>query len=149
VAHQFPEITTYGAAFRFALEAEQACADLGAAAGVLAPDQVWRDKLEEIVCTHDDRVEKLMEKMQDAGATALESAVALDGAGYMGTLDVEPETSWPAAVEQLIRAESDAARYHDDFAAQCGDELASRAALFAKSAVQDRAAAAELKAMLA
>jgi len=60
VAHHFPEIVAYGSAFRFALEAEQACVHFAAAAVVLAPDQAWRDKLEEVVRTHDDRVQKPM-----------------------------------------------------------------------------------------
>ena len=47
MAHGFPDISGYGSALRFALGAEQACADLAAAAGVLAPDQAWRDKLDE------------------------------------------------------------------------------------------------------
>ena len=42
MAHEFPDITAYGSALRFALEAEQACADFAAAAGVVAPDQAWR-----------------------------------------------------------------------------------------------------------
>lgn len=59
MVHRFSEIVAYGTAFRFALEAEQARADFAAAAGVPAPDKVWRDRLEEVVCTHDDRVQKL------------------------------------------------------------------------------------------
>ncbi len=67
MAHDFPEITGYGAALRFALQAEQACADFAAAAGVLAPTQEWQDKLEEISCTHDDRVQKLMSRQGALG----------------------------------------------------------------------------------
>jgi hypothetical protein len=148
VAHQFPDITTYGAALRFALEAEQACADLAAAAGVLAPDQAWRDKLEEIVCTHDDRVAKLTATRQETEASA-GAPVVLDAGAYLGTLDAEPEVHWPGAVEQLARAEEDAGRFHDAFAAQCGDMLGRRATAFEKSAAQDRAAAAKLRGMLA
>jgi hypothetical protein len=148
VAHQFPEITAYGAALRFALEAEQACADFAAAAGVLAPTQAWQDKLEEIVCTHDDRVQKLMAQQQGAGDLATTPAGSLQGASYLGTLDAEPATSWPEAVEQLIVAEEDAARYHEEFAMQCADVLELKARLFGKSAQQDRAAAAELREML-
>ncbi len=109
MAHQFPDITTYGAALRFALEAEQACADLAAAAGVLAPDQAWRDKLEEIVCTHDDRVAKLTATRQETEASA-GAPVSIDAGAYLGTLDAEPEIHWPGAVEQLARAEEDAGR---------------------------------------
>jgi hypothetical protein len=148
VAHQFPEIAAYGAALRFALEAEQACADFAAAAGVLAPDQVWQDKLEEIVCTHDDRVQKLMATQGQLGDAASAPAGTLDGSTYLGTLDAEPATSWPAVVEQLIQAEQDAARYHEEFAMQCADTLELRARSFGKSAQQDRAAAAQLKELL-
>ena len=148
MAHEFPEITAYGAALRFALEAEQACADFAAAAGVVAPSQEWQDKLEEIVCTHDDRVQKLMAQQQGAGDLATRPAGSLKGSPYLGTLDAEPETSWPAAVEQLIQAEEDAARYHDAFAAQCADTLELRARLFGKSAEQDRAYATELRELL-
>ena len=148
MAHEFPEITAYGSALRFALEAEQACADFAAAAGVVAPDQEWQDKLEEVVCTHDDRVQKLMAQQGHLGARASASAGSLNGAPYLGVLDAEPETSWPATVEQLIQAEEDAARYHEEFAMQCADTLELQARLFGKSAQQDRAYAAELKALL-
>jgi len=148
VAHEFPEITAYGSALRFALEAEQACADFAAAAGVVAPDQEWQDKLEEIVCTHDDRVQKLMAQQGQLGERASANAGSLKGGPFLGVLDAEPETSWPAAVEQLIQAEEDAARYHEEFAMQCADTLELQARLFGKSAQQDRAAAAELRELL-
>ncbi len=148
MAHQFPDITTYGAALRFALEAEQACADLAAAAGVIAPDQVWRDKLEEIVCTHDDRVAKLTATRQETEASA-GVAVVLDAGAYLGTLDAEPEVHWPGAVEQLARAEEDAAGFHEAFVASCGELLGARKKAFEKSATQDRAAAAQLRDRLA
>jgi len=148
VAHQFPETAAYGPALRFALEAEQACADFAAAAGVLAPTLEWQDKLEEIVCTHDDRVQKLMITQQEAAERLAAPVGSLDGADYLGTLDAEPLTTWPGAVEQLIQAEEDAARYHEEFAAKCAGLLQLRARAFDKSAQQDRAAAAELKEML-
>jgi len=148
MAHQFCEIVAYGSAFRFALEAEQACADFAAAAGVLAPDQAWRDKLEEVVCTHDDRVEKLTRLRQQVNEMILEPIHSLDINAYLGTLEAEPATSWPAAVEQLIQAEEDTAHYHDDFVAQCEQILAASAHVFKKSAKQDRATAEELKRLL-
>jgi hypothetical protein len=148
MAHGFPKITSYGDALRFALIAEQACADFAAAAGVLAPTQEWQDKLEEIQCTHDDRVQKLMAKQSDLGARTTETAGRLEEARYMGTLDTEPETSWPEAIEQLAQAEEDAARYHEEFSVQCADVLERNARLFEKTAQQDRAAAAELRKLL-
>ncbi len=148
MAHDFPEITGFGAALRFALEAEQACADFAAAAGVLAPTQEWQDKLEEISCTHDDRVQKLLARQGVPGDKATAPAGKLEGAPYLGTLDAEPATSWPAAVEQLALAEEDAARYHEEFALQCADALELDARLFGKTAQQDRAVAAELRELL-
>jgi hypothetical protein len=148
VAHRFPEIVAFGSAFRFALEAEQACADFAAAAGVLAPDQVWRDRLEEIVCTHDDRVQKLTVPKQGASEGTLEQIHLLDAKNYLGTLGAEPASSWPAAAEQLIQAEEDTARYHEDFLTQCERALGSKARAFEKSAQQDRAYAAQLRVML-
>ena len=148
MAHDFPEITEYGSALRFALEAEQACADFAAAAGVLAPTQEWQDKLEEIVCTHDDRVRKLMAQQGQLGGKAAAPAGTLKGAPYLGVLDAEPDTGWPGAAKQLIAAEEDAARYHEEFAMQCSDTLELQARLFGKTAQQDRAYAAELRALL-
>ena len=148
MAHDFPEITAYGSALRFALEAEQACADFAAAAGVLAPTQEWQDKLEEIVCTHDDRVQKLMVQQGQLGDKAVAAAGTLKGDLYLGVLDAEPDTSWPGAAEQLISAEEDAARYHEEFAMQCSDALELQARLFGKTAQQDRAYAAELRRLL-
>ena len=147
MAHDFPEITGYGAALRFALEAEQACADFAAAAGVLAPTQQWQDKLEEVVCTHDDRVQKLMAKQGALGDRAAAPA-GTSRDPYLGTLDAEPATGWPEVAEQLAQAEEDAARYHEEFAMQCADELELDARLFGKTAQQDRAAAAELRELL-
>jgi hypothetical protein len=148
VAHRFPDITTYGAALRFALEAEQACADLAAAAGVLAPDQAWRDRLEEIVCTHDDRVAKLTAARQETEASA-GAPVAIDAGSYLGTLDAEPDVHWPGAVGQLAHAEDDAGRFHEVFAERCAEMLGRRAKAFAKSATQDRAVAQQLRDLLA
>lgn len=149
MARDFPEIVAYGSAFRFALEAEQACADLAAAAQVLAPDEVWRDKLDEVVCTHDDRVAKLTAGQQEAtGTAAAEPPRLLDAAAYLGAMDADAATSWPAVVEQLILAEQDAARFHDDFVAQYEGALAARARAFRKTAEQDRAAADELRDLL-
>jgi hypothetical protein len=144
VARQFPQIASYAGAFRFALEAEQACADLAAAAEVLAPDADWQAKLEELVCTHDDRVEKLTGKRKGHD----EPVRSLDGRTYLGTLDGEPATSWPEVVRQLSKAEEDAARYHEDFAEQCASLLGDAARVFRKTAEQNRAAAAELRGML-
>jgi len=148
VARQFPEIVAYGSAFRFALEAEQACADLAAAADVLAPDDEWRAKLEEVVCTHDDRVQKLTVIRQEVNEMILEPIHTLDGGQYADELAVEPATTWPAVVEQLVAAEEATARFHEDFVAQCEDILAASARAFKKAAKQDRAAAGELKEML-
>jgi hypothetical protein len=148
MAHQFPEIVAYGSAFRFALEAEQACADFAAAADVLAPTQAWHDKLEETICTHDDRVAKLTVIRQEVNEMILEPIHSLDGATYLGTLDAEPATSWPAVALQLIQAEEDTAQYHEDFVMQCEQILANSARAFKKTAKQDRAAAEELKSML-
>jgi len=145
VARQFPEIVAYGSAFRFALEAEAACADLAAAAGVLAPDDAWRERLELLVCTHDDRVQKLTVIRQEVNEMILEPIHSLDGGLYLGTLDAEPATRWPEVVEQLIRAEEDTARYHEDFVATADDVLAASARAFKKAAKQDRQAAEELR----
>lgn len=147
MAHRFPEIVAYGSAFRFALEAEQACSDFAAAAGVLAPDQAWREKLEEVVRAHDDRVQKLTVIRQEVNEMILEPIYSLDVNAYLGTLDAEPATSWPAAVEQLIQAAEDTARYHEDFVTQCEEILAASTRAFKKSAKQDRAAAQELREM--
>jgi hypothetical protein len=144
VAHQFPQIVAYGSAFRFALEAEQACADLAAAADVLSPDDAWHARLEELVCGHDDRVQKLTLIRQEVNEMILEPIHSLDGSAYLGTLDAEPATRWPTVVEQLIKAEEDAARYHEDFVTQCEDVLAASARAFKKAAKQDRAAAEQL-----
>jgi len=144
----FPEIVAYGSAFRFALEAEQACADFAAAAGVLAPTDEWRDKLEEVVCTHDDRVQKLTIIRQEVNEMTLEPIHTLDGPSYLGTLDAEPAGAWPDVVIQLVQAEEDTARYHEDFVTEADDVLAASARAFKKAAKQNRAAATELKEML-
>ena len=148
MAHQFPDIASYASALRFALEAEQACADFAAAAGVLAPDQMWRDKLEEIVCTHDDRVQKLTSLREEMGTRATDPVGSLERGAYLGTLDAEPVSTWPAAAEQLAQAEEAAAKYHEAFVAQCDALPEAGARAFAKSAKQDRDAAQKLRDML-
>ena len=61
----------------------------------------------------------------------------------------DPATTWPAVVTQLIAAERDAARYHDDFVRRCEDVLAASSRAFTKAAGQDRTAADELSELLA
>jgi hypothetical protein len=82
------------------------------------------------------------------GDKAAAPAGSLKGRPYLGVLDAEPDASWPGAVEQLISAEEDAARYHEEFAMQCSDTLELQARLFGKTAQQDRAYAAELRKLL-
>ena len=149
MAHRFPQIVAYGSAFRFALEAEEACADLAAAAAALAPDAAWQAKLEEIVGAHQERIEKLTIIRQEVNEMILEPIHSLDGLAFLGTLDAEPAQSWPAVLEQLIEAECDTARYHEEFVATASDVLAASARAFKRAARQDRAAAEELREMLA
>jgi hypothetical protein len=149
VAHRFPQIVAYGSAFRFALEAEEACADFAAAADALAPEAAWHAKLEELTCAHRDRVEKLTLIRQEVNEMILEPIHALDGGAYLGTLDAEPAASWPAVLRQLIAAEEDTARYHEDFVQTAADVLAASSRAFTRAAKQDRQAAAELLGMLA
>ena len=149
MAHRFPEIVAYGSAFLFALEAEEACADIAAAAAVLAPDAAWHAKLEELVCAHRDRVQKLTVIRQEVNEMILEPIHSSDGSAYLGTLDQEEAGSWPVVVEQLIQAEEDTARYHEEFVATAEDVLAASARAFKKAAKQDRQAAEELRSMLA
>lgn len=144
MAREFPETLNFASAFGFALEVERACADMAAAAGVLAPDDAWQAKLEELVCGHDDRVEKLSNKR----FSGPEPAMQIDGRNYVSTLSAEPETAWPEAAEQLALAEEDAARYHEDFARVYGEALGDSAHLFRKAAQQARVAAEALREML-
>jgi hypothetical protein len=148
VTHGFPEIVAYGSAFRFALEAEQACADFAASAQALAPTTEWRARLADLVAAHDDRVAKLTVIRQEVNEMTLEPIHTLDGSQYLGTLDAKPATSWPAAAEQLIAAEEDTARYHEDFVAQCEEMLAASARAFKMSAKQAWAEAATLRELL-
>ncbi len=148
MARLFPEIVAYGSAFRFALEAEGACGDIAAAADAQAPDDAWRAKLEELTRGHRERVEKLRVIRQEVNEMILEPIHSLSGTDYLGALDSDPAPTWPAVVTQLIAAERDAARYHDDFVAQCEDVLAASSRAFKKAAKQDRAAADQLGEML-
>ncbi len=148
MAHRFPEINAYGSAFGFALEAEQACADLAAAAQVLAPTPEWHEKLDEVICTHDDRVQKLTTIRQEVNEMILEPIHTLDGTQYMGALDTDPATTWPEVVEQLIKALDDTARFHEDFVRECEQILAASVRAFKKAAKQDRERAEELRALL-
>jgi hypothetical protein len=149
VTPTFPEIVSYGSAFRFALSAEEACAEIAAAAAARAPDELWRAKLDELVGAHRDRVEKLTVVRQEVNEMILEPIHTLSGRDYLGALDRAPEEGWPALVEQLIEAEQDTARYHEDLVSQCEDVLAASARAFRKAAKQDRMGAAELREMLA
>jgi hypothetical protein len=144
VARQFPEITSYASAFSFALEAERACADIAAAADILAANETWREKFEEIVCAHDDRVEKLAAQRQAADVPVR----TLHAQEYLPALGGEPAQTWPAIAQQLIAAELAAARFEEEFARECAAILGSSVRLFAKSAEQARTCAEELQALL-
>jgi len=148
VARQFPSIVDFESAFRFALEAEQAGADFAAAAGVVAPDAAWQAKLEELLCGHDDRVQKLGGLRAKVRETAAASARGFDGSPYAAVLGGEPAVTWPAAGEQMAAVEDTIADYHEAFVAHSEAVLADQAELFRKSARQARDAAAQLRAIL-
>jgi hypothetical protein len=148
MAREFPEIVNFGTAFRFALEMEAACADLAAAGMVLVPSDEWHDRLEVLVCSHDDRVQKLTTIRQEVNEMILEPLQGLDGSRYTGAVSMEPATRWPEIVEQLAQAEDDTARFHEDFVAHADDVLAASSRAFKKAAKQDRQAAQELRAAL-
>lgn len=148
MARQFPTVKDAGSAFRFAVEAELAGADFAAAAEVIAPDERWREKLEELTCAHDDRLQKLRGREGSLGAAAGGDWAALHGGAAANVLGAEPATAWPAAAEQMAAVEDAIAAYHEAFAAAAGDALGSDGRLFVKAAEQARAAAAELRAML-
>ncbi len=131
-----------------ALRAEGACGDIAAAADAQAPDAAWRAKLEELTAGHRDCVEKLTVMRQEVDAMTREPIHSLDATAYLGALDSDPAPTWPAVVRQLIAAERDAARYHNDFVSQCDDVPAASSRAFRRAAKQDRAAADELSEML-
>ena len=107
-----------------------------------------RRALEELTCAHRARVDKLTVIRQEVNEMILEPIHSLHRSDYLGALDEDPAPTRPAVVEQLIQAEQDAARYHDDFVAQCEDVLAASTRAFKKAAKQERAAAEELRGML-
>ncbi len=148
MARQFPSIVNFGSAFRFALEAEQAGADFAAAAGVVAPDEAWQGKLEELLCGHDDRVQKLGKLREQVNEMTLEPLHALDGSPYAAILGGEPAVTWPAAGEQMAAVEDTIADYHEAFVAHARDALGAQARAFAKAGAQARAAAEALRGML-
>jgi hypothetical protein len=148
VARQFPTIVDAASAFRFALEAELAGADFAAAAEVIAPNEEWRAKLEELTCAHDDRLQKLRAREAAIGAASSDGWRDLDGAELARALAAEPATGWPAAAEQMAAVEDAVAACHEAFAARAGGELGDAAKLFAKAGEQARAAADELRLML-
>ncbi len=148
MARTFPSIVDFGSALRFAIEAEQAGADFAAAAGVVAPDEAWQAKLEELLCAHDDRVAKLGALDLAPPATAPDALHRLDGSPYAAVLGGEPAVTWPAAAEQMVVVEDTVADYHEAFVAHAGDALGERARLFSTSARQARDAAAQLRDML-
>lgn len=148
MAHQFPEIAAYGSAFRFAIEAEEAAADLAAAAAAQAPQDAWKTRLDELSGAHLERAAKLRTIRQEVNEMILAPITTLHGEAFLGALDAEAADGWPAVVEQLITAEEDAARYHEEFVVQAEEVLAASARAFKKAAKQDRAAAAELRASL-
>jgi hypothetical protein len=148
VAREFPPIANFGSAFRFALEAELAAAELAAAAESQAPDEAWRTRFEELVCTHQDREAKLTVIRQEVNEMILEPLAGIDGAAFTSVLAAEPAQGWPAAAEQVIAAEEEAAAFHEEFVAKAEDVLAASARAFKRAAKQEREVAAQLRQML-
>jgi hypothetical protein len=148
LTREFPQIVSFGSAFRFALEVEAAAGELAAAARGLAPDETWRAKLEELVGTHDARVSKLTTARQEVNEMILEPISGFDGSAYLKALGAEPVKEWPAIVEQLIEAEEEAAGFELDFVEHAEDMLAATGRVFKKAAKQNAAAATALREML-
>ena len=149
MAREFPQIVNFGSAFRFALEAEAAAAELAAAASAHAPSEAWQAKLDELVCTHQDREAKLRVIRQEVNEMILEPLSGFEAQPFIDALAAAPAPGWPDAAEQVIRAEEAAAGFHEHFVAMAEDVLAASARAFKKAARQEREAAEELRRMLA
>lgn len=149
MAREFPPIVNFGSAFRFALEAELAAAELAAAAQSQAPDEAWRARLEELVRAHQEREAKLTVIRQEVNEMILEPLNSIDGTAFTSVLAAEPAVGWPAAAEQVIAAEEQAAAFHEEFQSKAEDVLAASARAFKRAAKQEREAAAQLREMLA
>jgi rubrerythrin len=148
VARDFPSITDLSSALRFALEAELAGADFAAAAEVIAPDEPWREKLEELTCAHDDRLQKLRKAAEQLDGAPASGLSGFDATALARDLGAEPATGWPAAAEQLASVEDAIAAYHEALVGTAAEALGDKAHLFTKSAEQARAAAQELRSRL-
>ncbi len=148
MAREFPSIVDFASAFGFAVEAERAGAGTAAAAEVIAPDAVWRATLEQLVCAHDDRVEKLTRVRPRGDGMTIEALHGLAGTGFAAVLGGEPATTWPAAAEQVAAVEDTIAAYHETFVASAADALGAQARSFEQSAQQARNAAAQVRALL-
>jgi hypothetical protein len=135
-------------AFRLATRAEKEAGDVAASAKDLSPSRIWRSKLERMARAHHDCVETLTAIPQRVAEMILQPSSSPDGGACLGALDSDPLMTWPSVIEQLIVAEQDAARCHDDVSVQYRDVLAASAHAFERAAKKDRAAAAELRSML-
>ncbi len=148
MAREFPQIASFGTAFRFAIEVEAAAGDIAAAADSLAPSPEWHAKLQELVAAHGERTNKLSSARQEVNEMILEPLAGFDGAIYLEALGTEPAATWPAVVEQLIKAEEDVARFELDFVAHADEMLAASGRVFKRAAKQNSEAAAALREML-
>jgi hypothetical protein len=148
VTRAFPDIVNFGSAFRYAIEAELATADLATAAAALAPDEEWRETLEQAAKTHQTRERKLTEARQEVNEMILEPLSGIDGSRYLSAIAAEPATSWPEIGAQLLQAEEDLAAFHSDFVDRAGDVLAACCRVFTKAAKQEREAADDLRSRL-
>jgi hypothetical protein len=132
--HDFPELTTIGALFRFASRLEEtACAVLEQAAGT-AGDAAAADQLRRLATKHRRRAEEVdLARREKLNETVLEPLMDMPNEPYVPALTGDLETADGAA---LLRASLDvearSARFYADAVSKAGQVLGEVRRLFAR-----------------
>ncbi len=139
----FPELTSFGLLFKFAIVTERAAAEL---AGLAAERDECADRQSELAdCAgrHGKRGEQLERiRRERLNEVVLQRIDGMDRAKYVPVLDLPPGGQ---AMERIIALEESAARFYDDAAAIAANVLAGVEKTLRRLARENRSLAASLR----
>jgi hypothetical protein len=143
MAHEFPEITSFGTLLRFALALEGAAGELAATAAARADCRVWQESLARCARKHERRAAQLERlRRERLNEVVLQPLSGLRGADYLPASELpdDPEE----AVVVIARIEERVASFYADAAGAAHRVLGGLERTFRKLAADSTALATAL-----
>ena len=145
-AADFPELTSFGTLFKFALVMERAALELASLARERKECMARRDDLSNCARRHRKRLEQLERvRRERLNEVVLQRIHGMEGPEYMPALGFPEDATERETIERVIAVEETAARFYEDAASIAANVLAGVDRTLRKLAQENRALAEALK----